>query len=494
MDRVLELKNVSKFYGGVKALEKVDFEVERGEIHGLVGENGSGKSTLIKIITGVVEPNPGAIIRIESEEFHKLNPLLALKKGIHVVHQDLSLFPNLSVAENIAVHDYILGRGKIVSWKGIRSKAERALEIMGLDLDPNAIVGELSLADQQLVAICRAIASEAKIVLLDEPTAALTAEEVSRLFSYLENLREHGVSVVFISHRLDEVLEISDRITILKDGRKVGTYRAKDMTKRDLAYLMTGKEFVAQRGEVRAQKGEVVLEVKNLTKIGQFEDVSFKLRRGEILGIIGPRGAGRTELALSIFGMNPPDRGSIEIEGREVRIRSSSDALRYGIAYVPENRLTQGLVLDQPVSYNVVITLLEKILTKMKLINGNKMSKIVRSAVETFGIKVSDVSLPVRTLSGGNQQKVVLAKWMLRSPKVLILDGPTIGIDVAAKESIYRLVREYSKDVGTILISDEAVEVLMNSDRILLMKKGRIVSEYRPDEIDETRLEALVKG
>ncbi len=491
---VLELRNVSKVYGGVVALRNVDLDINEGEIHGLVGENGSGKSTLVKIVTGVIEPEPGALIRVNDEEFSKLPPILSLRKGIHVVHQDLSLFPNLSVAENIAVHEYVLGRGGLVSWKNIKEKARKALEIMGLDLDLDTEVGALPLADQQLVAICRAIASEAKIVILDEPTAALTSKEVERLFSHLRNLKRHGVSVIFISHRLDEVLDISDRITVLKDGVKVGTYRSEELDKKKLTYLMTGKELKLGKKGGRRLEGDVILEVEGLTKEGQFEDISFKLRKGEILGIIGPRGAGRTELALAIFGMNPPDRGTVKLEGEEIRVHSSRDAIEHGIAYVPENRLTQGLVLDQPVSYNVVITLLEKIVSRI-LIDKLKMKSIVKKAVDTFGIKVSDVELPVRTLSGGNQQKVVLAKWILRSPKVLILDGPTIGIDVAAKESIYELVREYSeRGVGIIFISDEASEVLMNSDRILLMKNGKIVDEYNPDEIDEATLDSMIKG
>lgn len=491
---LVSLRNVSKKYGGVVALKDVDLDIHRGEIHGLVGENGSGKSTLVKIITGVVEPEPGAKITIEGKRYSRLTPLLAFRLGIHVVHQDLSLFPNLTVAENIAIHKYVEKGSKFVNWQEIRKIAEETLEKLGIDMDLDVEVGNLSLADQQLVAICRAIASDARLVILDEPTSSLTSKEVERLFDFLNLLKNRGITILFISHRLDEILEIAQRITVLRDGKKIGTFERNEVDKKKLTYLMTGKEI--SYGALRSglKSGEKILEIKNLTRKGQFENISFSLHKGEVLGITGPRGSGRTELALSLFGMNPPDSGEIYIDGKRVSIRSNQEAISLGIGYVPENRLVQGLVLDQPVVHNIVITNLKKLLGRFYLVDTKRKRSFAENAVKTFGIKTAGIDVPAKTLSGGNQQKVVLAKWILTAPRILILDGPTIGIDVAAKESIYNLIRELSeKGVSIILISDEPSEVINNCDRILLMKNGRILEEFLPNEITEEELDRKIK-
>ena len=493
-DVLVSLRNVNKKYGGVVALKDVDLDIHRGEIHGLVGENGSGKSTLVKIITGVVEPEPGAKITIEGKTYPHLTPLLAFRLGIHVVHQDLSLFPNLTVAENIAIHKYVEKGSKFVSWQDIRKIARETLEKLGIDMDLDVEVGNLSLADQQLVAICRAIASDARLVILDEPTSSLTSKEVERLFDFMNLLKDRGITILFISHRLDEILEITQRITVLRDGKKIGTFERNEVDKKKLTYLMTGKEisYGALKGGLKG--GEKILEVKNLTRKGQFENISFSLHKGEVLGIIGPRGSGRTELALSLFGMNPPDSGEIHIDGKRVSIRSNQEAISLGLGYVPENRLVQGLVLDQPVVHNIVITNLKKLLGRFYLVDTKRKRSFAENAVKTFGIKTAGIDVPAKTLSGGNQQKVVLAKWILTAPKILILDGPTIGIDVAAKESIYNLIRELSeRGVSIILISDEPSEVINNCDRILLMKNGRIQGEYLPSEITEEELDRKIK-
>ena len=492
MSVLISLKNVSKKYGGVVALKNVNLDIHKGEIHGLVGENGSGKSTLVKIITGVVEPELGAKIVIEGKEYSRLTPFLAFKLGIHVVHQDLSLFPNLTVAENIAIHKYV--ESKFVNWQEIRKIAKETLAKLGINININAEVRDLSLADQQIVAICRAIASEAKLVILDEPTSSLTSKEVERLFDFMNLLKSKEITILFISHRLDEVLEITQRVTVLRDGEKIGTFKIEELDKKKLVYLMTGKEIVYDMSKHEIESKEEILRVRNLTKKNQFENISFSLHKGEILGIIGPRGSGRTELALSLFGMNPPDSGSIYINGKAIRIRSNQEAINLGIGYLPENRLVQGLVLDQPVDNNIVITNLKKILGKFYLVDKKKKRNFAENAVRTFGIKTPSIDVPVKTLSGGNQQKVVLAKWVLTAPKILILDGPTIGIDVAAKESIYNLIRELSKKgVSIILISDEPSEVINNCDRILLMKNHRIQKEYLPNEITEEELDRKIK-
>jgi len=493
---VLSLSRVSKRYGGVIALRDVDFSVLRGEVHGLVGENGSGKSTLVKIATGVVQPEPGAEIVVEGRRVPRLTPYLAFHLGIHVVYQDLSLFPNLSVAENIFAHEYIERNQRFVSWRDIERRAKEVFERIGINIDPRAILGRLPFADQQLVAICRAIASEAKLIILDEPTASLTFREVQRLFGFIRELKAQGIAFVFISHRLDEVLEISDRVTVLRDGVKVGTFPKEELNKAHLSFLMTGKEIAAQSLIAPLRSKEEILRVENLTRRGEYSDVNFSLHRGEILGLIGPRGSGRTELALTLFGLNPPDSGKIFLEGREVTFRSNRDAIRQGIGYVPENRLLQGLILDQPVADNIVVTILDKLVERLGFLHPLKKLSVANRAVQDFGIKAPAVDAPVRALSGGNQQKVVLARWILTAPRILILDTPTHGVDVAAKESIYEVILTLARDksIGIILISDEEHEVLQICHRILVMREGRIIREYKPGEVTEEELRKEIVG
>ncbi|MDK2897131.1 MAG: simple sugar transport system ATP-binding protein [Candidatus Atribacteria bacterium] len=490
----LALHQVSKKYGGVVALKGVDFTILPGEIHGLVGENGSGKSTLVKIITGVVRPEKGARIEINGQKVEISNPFAAFCLGIQVVHQDLSLFPNLSVAENIVYHRYLEKSQRVVNWRAIEAEATQIMDKLGVELSPQVEVSHLPVADQQLVAICRAIASEARLIILDEPTSSLTRREVNRLFSFLKELKAQGISVLFISHRLDEVLEISDRITVFRDGQKVGTFNQEEVDKNRLSFLMTGKEisFHPVKGTTSESKTEV-LKLENLTKKGQYEKVSFSVYRGEILGLIGPRGAGRSEVALTIFGLNPADEGKIYFEGKSVVIDSAQRAIQLGIGYVPENRLLQGLVLEHSVENNLVITVLDQIIGKAGLTDQQKKRNLSQKAVRDFNIKTETVEVPVKTLSGGNQQKVVLAKWMLTSPHLLLLDNPTHGVDVAAKESIYQSIKELSqRGLSFIFISDEEIEVLNNCDRILVMKNGQIIGEFSPAEVSEEELRKMI--
>lgn len=490
----LALHHVSKKYGGVVALSGVDFTILPGEVHGLVGENGSGKSTLVKIITGVVRPEKGAQIEINGQKVEITNPFDAFRFGIQVVHQDLSLFPNLSVAENIVYHRYLEKNQRIVNWQAIEAEATQIMDKLGIKLLPQTEVNYLPVADQQLVAICRAIASEARVIILDEPTSSLTRREVSRLFSFLQGLKARGISVLFISHRLEEVLEISDRITVFRDGQKVGTFSRGEVDKHRLSFLMTGKEISSRPTKATTTKlKEEVLRLDNLTKKGQYEKVNFSVYRGEILGLIGPRGAGRTELALTIFGLNLPDEGKIYFEGEPAVIDSTQKAIQLGIGYVPEDRLVQGLVLDHSVENNLIITVLDQIIGKVGLTDQQKKRSLSQKAVQDFNIKTETVEVPVKTLSGGNQQKVVLAKWMLTSPRLLLLDNPTHGVDVAAKESIYQSIKELSeRGLSFIFISDEEIEVLNNCDRILVMKNGRIIGEFSPSEVSEEELRRMI--
>lgn len=491
---VLTVRNANKHYGGVHALRNVDFQMAPGEVHCLVGENGSGKSTLVKIISGVVQPDRGTRVIISDEEFTQLTPLTALTRGIHVVHQDLSLFPNLTVAENIASHDYAEQGLKLVDWKASRRNAERVLHELQLDLDPQQTVGDLSVADQQLVAICRAIAGDAIILIMDEPTAALTYSETERLFRFLRKLTKRGVSVLFISHRLDEVLEIGQRVTVLRNGEKVGAYDATELDRDYLIHLMTGKKVTRTQPKDFTRPGPPILRVEELTRTGQYRNVSFQLHSGEILGLIGPRGAGRTEVALTLFGLNPPDSGRILVQERPVRIRTNRDAMRFGIGYVPENRLRQGLVLAQSVESNAVITSLNKILHSTGLTDPRKKAALAQDIVRDFDVVTPGIHPNVRTLSGGNQQKLVLGKWVKTGPKVLILDSPTNGVDVGAKDGIRTIIAELAeRGIAILLISDEESEILENCPRTLLMRAGTVSGPLDTAELNEATLRSVIR-
>jgi simple sugar transport system ATP-binding protein len=484
---------VTKRYGGVVALEDVDFSIREGEIHCLVGENGSGKSTLVKVITGVVEPDHAEIM-LGDEHFTHLSPIEALRRGVHVVHQDLSLFPNLTVAENIASHDYAESGLPLVRWNEIWELARDTLNRLELDLDPRETLGELRMADQQLVAICRCLAKSARLIIMDEPTASLTYEEAERLFGYLRGIQNQGVSILFISHRLDEILEIGQRITVLRNGRRVGTYDATELDRDQIIKLMTGKEVAWNRPKQHYRGGKPILQVDRLTRYGDYSDVSLSVHSGQVLGLIGPRGAGRTELALSIFGLNPPDEGTIYLEGRAVRIESNRHAMKLGIGYLPENRLEQGLVLGQTVENNVVITALDRILGKFGLTDAAKKRRQAEEAIEEFNVVAPSPAARTRTLSGGNQQKLVLAKWIRTHPKVLILDSPTNGVDVGAKDGIRQLIdRLAAEGVAILLISDEEAEILQNCPETMVMRRGRIFGPFETAELGETELRSKVR-
>jgi len=489
-DSFLEASSVSKHYGGVTALEDVDISIHRGEVHCLVGENGSGKSTLVKIITGVVTPESGASLGIEGEIHSSLKPIQAYKKGIQVVHQDLSMFPNLTVAENIGAVQYIEKGRLFVNWGRIKARARDAFDRLGVDFDLQTRLGDLSLADQQLIAIGRALASDARLLIMDEPTASLTQEEVERLFGIVRELKRGGVTTLFISHRLDEVLEIGDRITVLRNGKKIDTVERSETDKNEISYLMTGKEVEYEYNLEPYQEDETVLNVENLTDGGHYSGVSFELARGEVKGIIGPLGSGQTQLALSLFGLNPPEGGRINLEGEEVELSSISRAMDLGIGYVPDDRLTQGVVLEQPIDDNLILTSLERFTDrKTGLLDRDRQAEFVGEAVKEFDIKIGDPEDPAISLSGGNQQKVVVAKWVSIEPKILIMNRPTHGIDIAAKGNIYDLIAELAAGgMSIVLISDEVDEIMQNSHNIMLMKKGKIVDRRKPDELSSEGL------
>jgi len=490
----LDLHAISKRFGGVVALRDVDLSLPAGEVHCLVGENGSGKSTLIKIIAGVLQPEPLGRIVIEGREYPHLDPVQSTACGIQVIYQDLSLFPNLTVAENIAVGNH-LGPLRVVNWRALRATAETAMARIGASLDPFARVEDLSIASRQLVAICRAMAADAKLVIMDEPTSSLTRHEVSALVRLVGELKKSGICIVFVSHRLDEVMEIAERVTVLRDGAKVGDYPAREMNDKKLAVLMTGKAFDYDTAATDFSRADTVLSVRNLTRVGQYSDISLDIRAGEIVGLTGLLGSGRTELALSLFGMNPPTSGEIRLEGRKLALRSNAQAIEEGIAYVPEDRLTLGLVLEQPISSNILVTVLDKLTNRFGLVPEEIRQRHARHWIEDLAIKAPNTENAVRTLSGGNQQRVVLAKWMATQPKLLILDSPTVGVDIAAKDGIYEVVRALAaKGVAILLISDEIPEVFYHAHRVLVMRRGSLAGECVPHVSSESELQAAVNG
>lgn len=489
----IRFSHVSKVFGGVKALQDVAFEVGQGEVHCLAGENGCGKSTLIKIITGVYQPEAGAEMDLFGDRLMTITPNVARQKGIAVIWQDLALFPEMTVAENIAFETMLGNRPRFVDYAAVRAKAEAALARLEVTLDLDARLGTLPIAQRQVVAIARALVSDARLIFMDEPTASLTQAETDALLAVVRTLSARGVAVVFVSHRLAEVLEIASRVTVLRDGRLVGVYSTEGMTQSRLTELMTGKTFDHQVMARDTSADPVVLEVERLSRRGEFRDVSFQLRRGEVLGITGLIGAGRTELAHVLFGMAPPEGGVMRLNGKEVRFGSNRDAVAAGVAYVSEDRLALGLIQPQSISDNAVLSVLRRITGGAGLLSPRRQEDLVAHWVRELAVKIGRPGDAVSTLSGGNQQRVVLAKWLATEPKVLILDCPTVGVDVGARAGIFRIVRDLAaKGLAILLISDEVSEVHVNADRVLHMAAGRVVGEHDPRRTSLAELEAAV--
>ncbi|NLS00392.1 sugar ABC transporter ATP-binding protein [Rhizobium sp. P38BS-XIX] len=489
---LLSLRDINITFGGVRALKDVSFEVRPGEVHCLAGENGSGKSTLIKIITGVYRPAPGAQIEYDGETYSHMSPVTAQQKGIQVIWQDLALFPEMSVAENIAFQT-VLGRWpRLVNYRKIRSLAINALKRLGVAFDVDLPLKEFAIAQRQIVAIARALVGEAKIVFMDEPTASLTQSETDHLLDIVRTLSAEGVAVVFVSHRLAEVLEISSRLTVLRDGAMVGVYPTSGMTQSRITELMTGKNFDNHVRAAPKDDQPVVLDVRSLTRHGQFADISLTVKRGETLGITGLLGAGRTELALALFGMTRPHAGTITLDGKQVEFSSNRDAIKAGVAYLSEDRLSLGLIQPQSIADNLVIASLPKIQAG-GFLSDEKKETLVAGWIRELGVKIGQQQDAVSTLSGGNQQRIAIAKWLATSPKLLILDAPTVGVDVGARAGIFDIVAKLAATgLAIILISDEVPEVYFNADRVLHMKQGRIVGAFDPRQNSLQDIEAAV--
>lgn len=491
---ILELEHISKRFPGVQALDDVRFDVRPGEVHALLGENGAGKSTLIKIISGVYKPDGGEM-RITGQRVSFNNPREAQALGIATIYQELSLYPELTVAENIFMGHAPRGFLGAVDWRTMRQRAQEILESLQIyDLDVDSKVSGLTVGKRQRVEIAKALSLNARILIMDEPTAALTETDVQRLFEIVRLLRERGVGIIYISHRLEEVFILTDRVTVLRDGHYVGTNAVKDVTPDHLISMMVGRTIDNLFPKLDTTVGAPVLEVRNLWNKPLCRDVSFQVCAGEIVGLAGLVGSGRSELAQTIFGFTPAQSGEILLNGQSIRVRNPGDAMKHGIAYVPEDRGTQGLIREMRIRENVSLAVL-KTLTKTGFINSRVERELAAHAIEQLGIRAYSPEQLVSKLSGGNQQKVVVSKWLASKPKVLIMDEPTRGVDVGAKAEIHRLISELaSQGLAILMISSELPEVLGMSDRVLVMREGRIVAEFaRKDATQQNVVSAMMR-
>lgn len=486
MSNILSVKGIKKSFGGVHALKSVDLVIKEGETHCLAGENGCGKSTIIKVISGFYKPDEGTI-EVAGKGYPVMTPSEAIKAGVQVIYQDFSVFPNLTVIENLAFNQVLANKKKFVNKKEFREIAEKAVKKINFNVDLDALVETLPVADKQLIAISRALLDNAKLIIMDEPTTALTKKEVNRLFEIITDLKKNGVTILFVSHKLDEVFEISDSITILRNGENVVTCPTSEMTEEKFAYYMTGRHFdtIQAKKDMEKSIGEKILEVQNLSAPG-FRDVSFELHKGEILGITGQLGSGRTELSLALFGLVKPTSGKLFVEGKEVKITNANTAQDLGIALVPEDRLTEGLFLPQSIMKNIIISRMDDLANKIGMMSNKSIEEESLKWVKDMGVVTKNHEFPVQTLSGGNQQKVVLGRWLATNPKVLILNGPTVGVDIGAKYDIHNLLRKLAAEgMAIIVVSDDTAEVIATCDRAIIMQGG-----YVTGELDKTELSA----
>ena len=482
MEPILSASNISKSFIGVRALNNIDITINAGEIHCLAGENGCGKSTLVKCISGVYTPDEGTI-QIQGQTCGSMTPIEAMNHGIQVIYQDLSLFQHMTVAENIAISKLKFENTKIINWKTIKAIAKEQLDKIGVTMDLDETVGEISMANKQMVAICRALAQNAKILFMDEPTTALTKTEVSHLMKVMLELKKKGLAIVFISHKLDEVFEVADKITIFRNGNKIGDFNSSDLDEKSLSYYMTGREIEYPRYHRTYKDNTPILSVEHLTRKGQYEDMSLTVRPGDIIGLTGLLGSGRTELAMSLFGLNKTQAGVIKVNGKEVDINSPMVAKKYGIALLPEDRSREGLFIERKIKENISAPIIDTI-CKKGIVNRKKENEIAEKYVEELKVRTPSIETVVGTLSGGNQQKVVISKWIATSPKVFIMDTPTVGIDIGSKAEIYEQIHKFADEgMAIILISDEIQEVMANCNRVLVMAHGKCVVELSEEDL-----------
>lgn len=485
MENILEIKDVTKRYPGVVALNHVSFEVAKGEVHALVGENGAGKSTMIKTITGAITPDEGKVI-YEGKEYTELNPILSSQIGIEAIYQEFNLAPELTVQENIYMGTKV-NQSIFIDRKELAERTKKILKELNTNIDPNVRIKDLTVAYMQLVEIAKALAKNVKLLIMDEPTAPLTDNEVEILFKLVRNLKEKGVSIIYISHRMDEIFELADRITVMRDGEVIKTVNKEDTNKNQLIYDMVGRELTETYPERHPKLGKTLLEVKNLCGPSN-EETSFSVREGEIVGLAGLVGAGRTEIARLIIGVDKKYSGTVCVDGKEVAIHSPKDAIQHGIAYVSEDRKNQGVLLKMSIRWNITLPILRE-LSKMTFINFKEENTCVDKYKDALRIKTPSINQLVGNLSGGNQQKVAVAKWLASESKILILDEPTRGIDVGAKQEIYELINRLTDEgLAIIMISSEMEEIMGMSDRMLVMAEGRIVGELDREEFSQNQI------
>ena len=486
------LAGVAKRFGATQALLDVSLALLPGEIHALVGENGAGKSTVVKVLAGIHQPDSGAVV-LDGKTVTLHGPAHARSLGIAVVHQEPRLFPDLTVAENVFIGHVPSGRLGSVNWREMRRSADRIFESLSVHIDSSAVVRGLSMADQQLIEIAKALSIDARVLVLDEPTASLSAHEVVRLFEIIRQTRDRGVAVLFVSHRLEEVFELCGRATVLRDGRHVITAPTSELTAADLVRHMVGRS-VSLFPRTTAHIGDVLLEVRGLTRVGAFRDISFSVRAGEIVGLAGLVGAGRTEVARVLFGLDRADAGEVLLDGKRVTFKTPSGALEAGIAYVPEDRHLDGLVGGFSIAQNVTLPIIPRLFPRF-FIRGGRERAITEDFVERLRIRSTGVNELIEALSGGNQQKVVIAKWLATNPRVLILDEPTRGVDIGAKVEVHRIISELAASgLGIVLISSELPEVLAMSDRIIVLHEGRMSAEIPRAEASEERVMFAATG
>lgn len=489
---ILEMKGIVKSFGPVKALKGVDLDLRAGEVHALMGENGAGKSTLMKVLTGIHDANEGTI-HYNGKQVTYSKPKDAMEDGIVIVHQELNMMNHLTVAQNIFIgreefrHNWLIDDGASIK------KAKKLFDLLKLDINPTEKVGNLTVGKQQMVEIAKALSMDAKVIVFDEPTAALTESEINELFVIIDDLRSKGVGIIYISHRMDEIARITDRVTVMRDGEYVGTVNTKDTTKDEIIAMMVGRTIYEdpKAASAVADDAPVVLEVKNLNAGSSVKDVSFQLRKGEILGFSGLMGAGRTEVARLLFGADKKESGTIFVNGKEVTINSPQDAIREGIGYLSEDRKRYGCIVDMTIANNTVMTNLDKYI-KGGLIDDAEIVKVSDEFVKQLRTKTPSSKQLVRNLSGGNQQKVVIAKWLEQNSDILIFDEPTRGIDVGAKSEIYTLMNDLvAQGKSIIMISSELTEILRMSDRIVVMCEGRKTGELDISQATQERILAL---
>lgn len=486
----LQMHQITKRFPGVLALDDVSFACRRGEVHALVGENGAGKSTLVKILAGALQPDLGEII-LNGERVLLRDPHAAQARGVSIIYQDFDLVPQLNVIENIFLGRELHKSWGLLDWSRMRIEAQSLLEQLGVSLDLEARVGRLAVAQQQLVEIAKTLSRETAIIAMDEPSAVLAGNELDRLFEIIGALKDRGITIIYISHRLDEVFQIADRVTVLKDGRFIETANVADVGKPQLIRWMVGRTLDETFPTPVNGSQDVVLEVRGLSRRGVLHDISFQLRRGEILALAGMVGSGRTALARALFGADPIDGGEVVLDGQKIRPSRPQQAIQAGIAFAPEDRKAQALIMGMSLQHNVTLPVLDS-LQRLGLVNESREREIVENAIHDLDIKTPSLSQEVRYLSGGNQQKVVLAKWLTTRPQIMILDEPTHGVDVGAKAEVYAIMRELAT-AGTaiLMISSELPEIIGMSERILVMRNGRMVGELTRAEASEEAIIAL---